>query len=129
MGAAITSSPSQSPPPIGLLPPSFEADYVAGAVAPFILGSRYLGETPSLPMIDLSFSKEKAIEAHMWGLVYDGWRPNGEEEGVSVFIQGYENRGANNERKRIYASATTPDLIATGYRDKFMRFFAELFAI
>ena len=35
-------------------------------------------------MIDLAFSKERAIEAHMWGLVYDGWAPNGEEEGVSI---------------------------------------------
>ena len=65
----------------------------------------------------------------MWGLAYEGWQPNAEEEGVSVFIQGYENRGPNNERKRIYASATTPDLISTRYRDKFTRFFEELFAI
>ena len=114
--------------PVGLLPPTFDADYVARAVAPFLLSSRYTGETPSLPMIDLAFSKEKAIEAHMWGLVYDGWEPNGEEEGLSVFIQGYENRGPNNERKRIYASATTPDLIATKYHDKLTRFFGELFA-
>jgi hypothetical protein len=56
------------------------------------------------------------------------WEPNGEEEGVSVFIQGYENRGPNNERKRIYASATTPDLVATKYRGKLIRFFQELFA-
>src|SRR5882672_5538520 len=90
----------RSEQPIGLFPPTFDEDYVAGAVAPFMLGGRYTGETPSLPMIDLALSKEKAIDAHMWGLVYDGWAPNPEEEGVSVFIRGYEQRGPNNERKR-----------------------------
>src|SRR5262249_56415516 len=70
----------------------------------------------------------KAIDDHMWGLVYEGWAPNGEEEGLSVFIQGYENRGANNARKKIYMSATTPDLIATKYRDKLTGFFEKLFA-
>jgi cytochrome P450 len=114
--------------PTGLLPPTFEAEYVAGVVAPFLLSGRYIGESPSLPMIDLVFSKEKAIDAHMWGLVYDGWAPNPEEEGVSVFIRGYENRGPNNERKRIYTSATTPDLVANKYHGKVTRFWEELFA-
>jgi len=114
--------------PIGLLPAEFEADYVAGAVAPFFLSGRYTGERPALPMIDFAFGKEKAIDPHMWGLLYDGWTPNGEEEGTSVFIQGYENRGAHNERKRIYMSATSPDLVKTRYRDKIVRFFDELLA-
>jgi cytochrome P450 len=114
--------------PIGVLPPTFEPEYVAHVVEPFMLGGRYSGETPSLPMIDLALSKEKAIDAHMWGLVYDGWAPNPEEEGVSVFIRGYEQRGPNNERKRIYASATTPDLVATKYHAKLTRFFEELLA-
>jgi cytochrome P450 len=109
--------------PIGVMPSNFEPEYVAGAVAPYILGGRYLGERPALPMIDLAYSKEKAIDPHMWGLLYDGWAPNPEEEGTSVFIRGYENRGPDNERKRIYMSATTPDLIATRYREKIARFF------
>ena len=61
-------------------------------------------------MIDLALSKEKAVGAHLWGLFYDGWAPNPEEEGVSVFIRGYEQRGPHNERKKIYVSAITPDL-------------------
>jgi len=40
--------------PIGVLPPTFEPEYVAHVVAPFMLGGRYTGETPSLPMIDLA---------------------------------------------------------------------------
>ena len=114
--------------PIGLLPPTFEPEYVKGAVAPFFLSGRYTAERPALPMIDLAYSKEKAIDDHMWGLLYDGWEPNGEEEGLSVFIQGYENRGPNNERKKIYMSATTPDLIATKYRAKITQFCDKLFA-
>src|SRR5712692_5199498 len=78
----LTNSRPEDMHPVGLFPSTFDAESVAGAVAPFLLSSRYTGETPSLPMIDLVFSKEKAIEAHMWGLVYDGWEPNGEAEGV-----------------------------------------------
>ena len=114
--------------PVGLLPPSFGADYVAGAVEPFLLSGIYIGETPSLPMIDLALSKEKAIPIQLWGMLYEGWTPEPEEEGRTVFMQGYENRGPDNERKKIYMSATTPDLIATKYRDKITGFYERLFA-
>lgn len=110
------------------MPAEFESDYVAGAVAPFLLSNRYVGETPSLPMIDLALSKENAVPAYMWGMLYDGWAPNGEQDGLTVFMQGYENRGPNNERKKIYVSAVTPDLIATKYRPKLIRFYDRLFA-
>jgi hypothetical protein len=114
--------------PVGLLPPRFESDYVAGAAAPFLLSSSYIGETPSLPMIDLALSKEKAVPIQLWGLFYDGWEPNPQDEGLTVFMQGYENRGPNNERKKIYVSAVTPDLIATKYRGKLTSFFERLLA-
>ena len=114
--------------PVGLMPPTFDPDYVAGAVAPFMLAARFTGETPSLPMIDLALTKEQAVSVHLWGLLYEGWAPNPEEEGTSVFIRGYENRGPNNERKKIYMSATTPDLYATKYRDKVARFFSKFLA-
>jgi hypothetical protein len=114
--------------PFGAMPAEFESDYVAGAVAPFLLSSRYVGETPSLPMIDLALSKENAVPAYMWGMLYDGWAPNGEQDGLTVFMQGYEHRGPNNERKKIYVSAVTPDLIATKYRPKLNRFYEKLFA-
>jgi hypothetical protein len=97
-------------------------------MAPFLLSSMYVGETPSLPMIDLALSKEKAVAPQFWGLLYDGWAPNPEEEGVSVFMQGYEKRGPNNERKKIYVSAVTPDLIATKYRPKLVRFYERMLA-
>jgi len=34
--------------PVGLLPAEFDSEYVAGAVVPFLLSSRCIGETPSL---------------------------------------------------------------------------------
>lgn len=112
--------------PVGLLPSSFPPDYVRGAAAPFLLSSSFLGERPTLPMIDLMLSKEKAIPVNLWGLLYDGWWPNPDEEGISVFFQGFERRGADNERKKIYVSANTPDLVATKYHAKITGFFDRL---
>lgn len=111
-----------------LMPPAFEPDYVEGAVKPFLFSAIYLGERPSLPMIDLALSKEEAIPPQIWGMLYDTWQPNMEEDGLSVFLQGYEYRGPDNERKRIYFSALTPDLYAPMYAPKVTPFFAQLFA-
>jgi cytochrome P450 len=80
-----------------------------------------------LPMIDLALSKEAAIPAHIFGMLYDSWKPNVEEEGTSVFLQGYGNRGPNNERKKIYYSALTPDLYSSCYADKIKGFLGQLF--
>jgi hypothetical protein len=116
------------PQPAGLLPPSFAADYVEGAIRPFVSSPEYVGERPLLPLIDLALSKENAVPPHFWGMLYDGWAPNAEEDGGTVFFQGYEKRGPNNERKKIYMSATTPDLYASKYAPKVGRFLAQLFA-
>jgi cytochrome P450 len=110
------------------MPPSFGPDYVEGAIKPFLLSAIYFGERPSLPMIDVALSKEKAIPAHIWGMLYDSWQPNLEEDGLSVFLQGYEHRGPDNARKRIYFSALTPDLYAPMYAPKVKPFFTQLFA-
>lgn len=114
--------------PIPALPAHFEADYVTGCVVPFFKGATYIAETPSLPMIDLALSKEKAVNAFLWGLLYDGWGPNPDVEGLTVFTQGYENRGPNNERHRIYQSAVTPDLVNTKYRSKIKSFYEAFLA-
>lgn len=111
---------------VGLLPPTFDPDYIDGAVMPYILSGTYIGERPALPLIDLTLSKENAVPPHFWGMLYDGWAPN-PEEGVSVFLQGYEQRGPDNERKKIYLSATTPDLYAAKYAGKVRSFLARLF--
>jgi hypothetical protein len=113
---------------IGVMPESFPPDYVAGSVVPFFFSTASAGETPTLPMIDLMLSKEMAIDVQWLGVIYDGWVPNPEGEGVSVFLKGYENRGANNERKKIYMTAVTPDLIDSKYRDKIVQFFGRLLA-
>jgi hypothetical protein len=112
----------------GVYPADFAADYIQNAIEPFLRTSIYEGDRLTLPMIDLSFGKEAAIPPHLWGMLYDGWRPQMEEEGLSVFIQGLENRGEANARKRIYMSALTPDLYERHYRDKVRLFLETLFA-
>jgi hypothetical protein len=67
------------------------------------------------------------MPAHLARMLYDNWELNMEEEGLTVFIQGYQKRGPNNERKRIYYSAVTPDLYAPMYSDKTKRFLDALF--
>ena len=99
-----------------LLPPTFDPAYVEGAVRPFLLSGAYLGEHLLLPMIGLPLSKQNAMSAHLFGMLYDQWTPNPEEEGTAVFLQGYDHRGPENERKRIYYSAATPDLYAADVR-------------
>jgi len=124
----ITIDVSADRRPVGLMPPSFPPEYVAGSVVPFFLASNFVGETPSLPMIDLTLTKEGACPVQWWGMLYEGWVPNPHEEGTTVFLTGYENRGPNNERKKIYMTATTPDLINTKYRPKIQRFYDRFLA-
>ena len=114
------------PPDTNLVPEYFEDEYVQGALKPFLLSGIYRGERPVLPMIDLALSKEAAIPAHIFGMLYESWEPN-VEEGTSVFLQRYENRGPNNERKKIYYSALTPDLYGPMYAEKIKRFLDQLF--
>jgi hypothetical protein len=109
------------------MPSTFYPDYVEGAVKPFFLSTTYQGERLVLPMIDLALSKGAAMPAHLFGLLYDNWKENMEEEGLTVFIQEYQKRGPHNERKRIYYSAVTPDLYGPMYSDKIKRFLDSLF--
>lgn len=111
----------------GLLPTNFDFDYIKYAIVPALVTSAYHAERLSLPMIDVIFSKENALPYYFWGMLYDNWKPNLEEDGLSVFIQGYENRGNDNRRKKIYASALTPDLYRPMYGDKVVQFFNQLF--
>ena len=87
--------------------------------------SIYQGERPALPMIDVPLTKENALPFDFWGLISKDWRPT-PEEGVTVFLQGLENRGDNNLRKRIYFSGVTPDLYGPKYQKKVVAFFDEL---
>jgi hypothetical protein len=48
-------TPREDANAVRLMPPSFEEDYVEGALKPFFLTGEYIGERPSLPMIDLTF--------------------------------------------------------------------------
>lgn len=110
-----------------LYPYTFDRSYIQGAIQPFMQTSIYRGNVLSVPMIDLAFSKEGAIPPHLWGMLYEGWQPAMEEEGLSVFLQGLENRGDANARKRIYMTAMTPDLYPAQYQRKVRAFLEELF--
>ena len=107
------------------VPSNFSQDYVEHVVIPFFLTSFYEGERPLLPMIDVNFSKENALPSDLWGLIYEAWQPT-PAEGVTVFLQGLEERGNHNLRKRIYFSALTPDLYRPMYGGKVVAFFDQL---
>jgi hypothetical protein len=110
------------------LPTAFDLPYIENVIFPALVTSVYQGEKLSLPMIDKEkFTKENALPYFFWGMLYDSWEPNLEEEGLSVFIQGYDNRGEDNRRKRIYYSAVTQDLYRPMYGDKINGFFEQLF--
>ncbi len=104
------------------IPANFDQIYVKNVIIPFFMASFYEGERPFLPLIDLNLSKEDALPSDLWGLIYSEWRPT-PEEGSTVFLQGLENRGENNLRKRIYFSALTPDLYKPMYSEKVVAFF------
>ncbi len=107
------------------IPSNFDRDYVEHAVVPFFLTSVYEGERPSLPMIDVTLTKQDALPHDLWGLIYKDWKPT-PEEGLTVFLQGLENRGDGNLRKKIYFSAMTPDLYGPKYQAKVVAFFDQL---
>ena len=91
------------------------------------LASTYVGERPGAPMIDLSLSKEKAVGAHIWGLIYDGWAPDPEEQGVTVFLRGTSIVGRTTSESGS-TSRQSRDLVTTRYRGKLTRFFDRLLA-
>ena len=45
---------------VGLLPPTFDPDYIDGAVVPYLLSSQSIGERPVLPLIDLALNIDRA---------------------------------------------------------------------
>jgi hypothetical protein len=103
----------------------FDAAYVENVIVPHFLVSVYDGERPILPMIGVELTKENALPYDLWGLLSETWKPD-PEQGVTVFLQGLEKRGPQNERKRIYMSALTPDLYRPMYGDKVVAFFDKL---
>jgi cytochrome P450 len=139
-GAAVTEAQTTGPGGINLadaaaalaqfrktIPANFDRTYVENVIVPFFMTSLYEGERPLLPMIDLNFTKEMALPYHLWGMLYEDWKP-APDEGVTVFLQGLEKRGDNNLRKRIYFSAVTPDLYGPMYQAKVASFLDQLVA-
>jgi hypothetical protein len=54
------------------IPANFDHEYVEKAVRPFFLTSFYEGERPMLPVIDVTFSKEKRTTLRPMGTHYPG---------------------------------------------------------
>ena len=92
---------------------------------PFYLTSVFAGERPILPMIDVPLTKQDAIPYDFLGMLYEDWKPT-PDDGVTVFLEGLENRGDNNLRKRIYFTGVTPDLYPSKYQAKVVAFFDKL---
>jgi hypothetical protein len=107
------------------IPSHFDRDYIENAVVPFYLTGVIAGERPILPMIDLPLTKQNAIPRDFMGMLYEDWKPS-PSDGVTVFLEGLENRGDNNLRKRIYFTGVTPDLYAPKYQAKVVAFFDKL---
>ena len=104
----------------------FDPAYLEHVIKPFLRESFYQSETPDLPTIGQAFSKQFALPYDLWGLLYDDWAPSFEKDGLSVFIQGLDQRGPDNRRKRIYISAVTADIYPM-YAGKVRAFFDQLF--
>ena len=104
---------------------NFDAAYVENVILPHFLVSTYKGERPSLPMIDVTLTKENALPFDLWGMLSESWKPS-PEQGVTVFLQALEKRGPDNRRKRIYMSAVTPDLYRPMYSNKVAQFLDKL---
>ncbi|MGF1703486.1 hypothetical protein L4D09_24655 [Photobacterium makurazakiensis] len=82
-------------------------------------------EELTLPTINLNLSKENALPQFMWGLLWDEWEKT-PQDGTTIFLQDYAERGENNRKKKAYFSALTPDLFNDAYRDKVSCFFEQL---
>jgi hypothetical protein len=126
--------------------PNYDPNYIEQVIMGAMLTSLGIGERPYLPMLDTRltpltptnpepdpFSKSAALPHLFWGLLYDGWAPD-PISGTTVFLTGYSDRNqpsstnpnpVPNLRKRIYATATTPDLMPI-YRPKIVSFFKAL---
>lgn len=102
-----------------------DQEYYQLVVLPFLTTRRNSVKQLPLPMIDKAFDKENALPPHLWGLLWPSWEPN-PAEGLTVFLQGYDNRGDDNLRKKIYYSACTPELYRDKYRNKIKAFLDRL---
>ena len=103
------------------IPSHFDREYVNNAVVPFFLGSIFAGERPILPMIDLPLTKQDAIPWDFWGMLYEDWKPT-PSDGVTVFLEGLENRGDNNLRNASISPGSRPIFTLRNIRPRLSTF-------
>jgi hypothetical protein len=111
------------------IPPEItDEEYIRNVILTSLFLTRtHTGERLLLPVIDdKKLDKEDAVPYFIWGLLYKNWKPTKQEDGLSVFFQGYANRGEYNKRKKIYFSAVTLDLYSAKYQEKVVSFFSEI---
>jgi hypothetical protein len=114
--------------------PYLDATYALKVVVAAMLTTLGMTERLTLPMLDpVNLTKQDALPYLFWGLLYDGWEPD-PASGTTVFVTGLDRRSVpsptypnppGNLRKRIYATATTPDLMPI-YSQKIGPFFKSL---
>lgn len=104
-----------------------DLDYIRHVILTYLLQVNVNeGGRLTLPLLDEEkLSKQDALPYHLWGLLYDNWKPD-PETGTTVFLTGYQDRGPDNRQKRIYFSALTPDLYPFNYQKKVVEYFDAL---
>ncbi|NEQ66259.1 MAG: hypothetical protein F6K21_12290 [Symploca sp. SIO2D2] len=110
------------------LPPHItDLDYIRHVILTALFLVRLnQGARLTLPLLDdEKLNKQNALPYQLWGLLYKNWQPD-PEQGTSVFITGYKERGCNNRKKKIYYSALTPDLYLCNYQKKVIGYFKSL---
>jgi len=78
-----------------------------------------------LPMIEENYKKFGGSAPHMRGLLWDNWQYP-VNEGTTVFLQNYEDRGPDNLKKKAYFSGLTTDLYERYYEPKVKAFFTDM---
>ncbi|MBT8233454.1 MAG: hypothetical protein KJN84_12550, partial [Bacteroidia bacterium] len=111
------------------IPGLLNTGYIKNVILPLFQTTMASGERLDLPMLDtVNMNKQNALPYYLWGLLYDSYKPpatNKEKKdlGTTVFLTGYDSRGADNLRKKIYISALTKNLYAPMYQEKVKSFF------
>lgn len=109
--------------PIGLFN---NHDYTQNVMVESLKVLRTVVTSISLPMIETTFKKSGGMASHLRGLLWEDWKAPSANEGTSIFLADYDNRGDNNLKKKAYFSGLTTDLYEKHYEPKIKTFFTNM---
>lgn len=109
--------------PVGLLD---NHDYTKNVMIESLKLLRTVTPSIALPMIETNFKKSGGMASHLRGLLWDDWKAPSENEGTSIFLADYDNRGENNLKKKAYLSGLTNEIYEQHYEHKIKAFFTEM---